>query len=144
MRMRWCFFFFMNNYYISLFDIYRRWYMMVVTDKIFWLILLCTITQSLTVDHHDHNQTSYSKIRSDFNYDNVVFIHVYSKGLSKFNNKICSRHNITEILLINQSINQSEWVSEWLMFSANSAIVQLHHGENKLIFNEMMMMSALY
>lgn len=36
---------------------------MVVTDKIFWLILLCTITQSLTLDHHDHDQTSYSKIR---------------------------------------------------------------------------------
>jgi hypothetical protein len=26
----------------------------------------------------------------------------------------------------------------------NSAIVQLCHGENKLIFNEMLMMSALY
>ena len=29
-------------------------------------------------------------------------------------------------------------VSEWLMFSANSAISQLYHGENKFIFNEMM------
>ena len=29
------------------------------------------------------------------------------------------------------------------MFSANSAIFQLCHGENKLIFNEMMMRSAL-
>jgi len=27
---------------------------------------------------------------------------------------------------------------------ANSAIFQLYHGENKLIFNEMMMRSALY
>jgi hypothetical protein len=34
----------------------------------------------------------------------------------------------------------SEWMSEWLLFSANSAIFQLYHGENKLIFNEMMMM----
>ena len=25
-------------------------------------------------------------------------------------------------------------VSEWLLFSANSAIFQLYHGENKLIF----------
>jgi len=30
------------------------------------------------------------------------------------------------------------------LFSANSAIFQQFHGENKLIFNEMMMKSALY
>jgi hypothetical protein len=35
-------------------------------------------------------------------------------------------------------------VSEWLLFNANSAIFQLYHGEDKLIVNEMMMMSALY
>ena len=35
-------------------------------------------------------------------------------------------------------------VSEWLLFYANSAILQLYHGENKLIFNEMMMRFALY
>ena len=35
-------------------------------------------------------------------------------------------------------------VSEWLLFNANSAIFQLYHGEDKLIFNEMMMMSALF
>jgi hypothetical protein len=29
------------------------------------------------------------------------------------------------------------WVSEWSLFNANSAIFQLYHGENKLIFNEM-------
>jgi hypothetical protein len=28
--------------------------------------------------------------------------------------------------------------SEWLLFNANRAISQLYHGENKLIFNEMM------
>jgi hypothetical protein len=32
-----------------------------------------------------------------------------------------------------------EFVSEWLLFNANSAILQLYHDENKLIFNEMMM-----
>jgi hypothetical protein len=37
-----------------------------------------------------------------------------------------------------------EWVSEWLLLSANSAIFQLYHGENKLIFNEMIMRSALF
>ena len=30
------------------------------------------------------------------------------------------------------------WVSEWLLFNANSAF--LYHGENKLIFNEMMIL----
>ena len=28
-----------------------------------------------------------------------------------------------------------EWVSEWLLFNANSVIFQLYHGENKLIFD---------
>ena len=32
-----------------------------------------------------------------------------------------------------------QWVSEWLLFNANSAIFQLYHDKNKLIFNEMMM-----
>jgi hypothetical protein len=32
--------------------------------------------------------------------------------------------------------------SEWFMF--NSSIFQLYHGENKLIFNVMIMRSALY
>jgi hypothetical protein len=36
-----------------------------------------------------------------------------------------------------------QWVSEWLLFNANSAIFQLYHGKNKLIFNEMMMRPAL-
>ena len=31
-------------------------------------------------------------------------------------------------------------MSEWLLFNANWAIFQLCHGENKLIFNEMMNM----
>jgi hypothetical protein len=35
-------------------------------------------------------------------------------------------------------------VSEWLSFNANSAIFQIYHGKNKLIFNEVMMKSALY
>jgi hypothetical protein len=35
-------------------------------------------------------------------------------------------------------------VKEWLLFIANSAIFQLFHGKNKLIFNDMMMRSALY
>jgi hypothetical protein len=36
-----------------------------------------------------------------------------------------------------------ERVSELLLFNANSSIFQLYNGEKKLIFNEMMMKSAL-
>jgi len=35
-------------------------------------------------------------------------------------------------------------VNEWLLFNDNSAIYQLYHGEYKLIFNKMMVRSALY
>ena len=35
-------------------------------------------------------------------------------------------------------------VSEWLLFNANSAIVQLYYGEKKLIINEIMMRSTLF
>ena len=35
-------------------------------------------------------------------------------------------------------------VSQSLFFNANSPIFQLYHDENKLIFNEIMMMSTLY
>jgi hypothetical protein len=38
----------------------------------------------------------------------------------------------------------SEGVSGWLLFNATSAIFQLYHSDNKLIFNEMMLRSALY
>jgi len=31
-----------------------------------------------------------------------------------------------------------------MLFNSNSAIFQLYHGKNKLIFNEMMMRSALF
>jgi hypothetical protein len=35
-------------------------------------------------------------------------------------------------------------LSGWLLFNVNPANFQLYHDENKLIFNEMMMMSALF
>ena len=68
------------------------------------------------------------------------------------------RHDITEIVLkvalntIEQTnknrtnridLTRGE-LSEWLLFNTNSAIFQLYHGENKLIFNEMMLRSAVY
>ena len=36
-----------------------------------------------------------------------------------------------------------EWVSEWVT-DGNLVILQLYHGENKLIVNVMMIISALY
>jgi hypothetical protein len=35
----------------------------------------------------------------------------------------------------NWSISVSEWVSEWLLFKANYAILQLYLGIDKLILN---------
>jgi len=31
-----------------------------------------------------------------------------------------------------------------IVFNANSTIFQLYHGENKLVFNEMLVRSSLY
>ena len=31
----------------------------------------------------------------------------------------------------------NDYMSEWLLFKANPVIVHLYHGENKLIFNQM-------
>ena len=35
-------------------------------------------------------------------------------------------------------------MSEWLLFNAKWAIFQIYNGENKLYFNEIMIMSPLY
>jgi hypothetical protein len=52
--------------------------------------------------------------------------------------------NGIKILPLDHWIVRLKWVSEWLLFNANSAIFQLYYGENKLIFNEMMMRSSLF
>jgi len=41
-------------------------------------------------------------------------------------------------------IYRKEWVIELLLFNANSEILQLYHGENKLMLNEMVMRYALF
>ena len=55
----------------------------------------------------------------------------------------------TDNYLMNDKINMDSTlvilvVSEWLLFIANSSMFQLYHGENKLIFNEMMTRSTLF
>ena len=76
---------------------------------------------------------------------NFLFINEYTH--EAFNILIINEytHEAFNILIIQLiSINNNEWVSEWLLFNTNSANCQLYHEENKLIFNEMMMLSALY
>ena len=46
------------------------------------------------------------------------------------------------LLLLLKTVIYDMTTREWLLFSANSKKIQLYHGENKLIFNEMMMRSA--
>jgi hypothetical protein len=62
---------------------------------------------------------------------------------------ICSI-SLRKLLLNSQKIayllKRTAWtlLNEWLLFNANSAIFQLYHGESKLIFNYMMIRSALF
>ena len=46
------------------------------------------------------------------------------------------------LLLLLKTVIYDMTTREWLLFSANSKNVQPYHGENKLIFNEMLMRSA--
>jgi hypothetical protein len=55
-----------------------------------------------------------------------------------------SINKISLLFIFKMYFNYDSWVSECLLFNANSAIFQLYHGENKLIFIEMMMSSTLY
>jgi hypothetical protein len=56
--------------------------------------------------------------------------------------------SLTSLMIMPCDVSEwrSEGVKEWVLFNANSAIFQPHYGENKLIFNEIMMMmrSALF
>jgi hypothetical protein len=66
----------------------------------------------------------------------------FSKNSSKpYKNTNLDKEDILTIILFFQ---YPRWVSEWLLYNANSAIFQLYYGESKLIMNEMMMRSALF
>jgi len=51
---------------------------------------------------------------------------------------------LLKMIIVQQREITYQSLSELLLFNANSAIFQLYHRENKLIFNEMMTRSALY
>jgi hypothetical protein len=59
-------------------------------------------------------------------------------------NQCLSPVNLMSLILVHVILCDGDYESEWLLFNANSTIYQLYHGENKLIFNEMMMKSALF
>jgi hypothetical protein len=58
--------------------------------------------------------------------------------------KLTNQRLAYQILRYQNQATEASEMSEWLLFNANWAIFQLYHGENKLIFNEMMTRSALY
>ena len=67
------------------------------------------------------------------------------------NDETCLWLGLSHLFRVVQAIwkdcRHSVWLirlSEWLLFNTNSAISQLYHGENKLIFNKMMIRSTLY
>jgi len=66
-----------------------------------------------------------------FVYDNIQYGQVID--LQGDQNSQCTRHELTPHL-----------VSEWVLFNTKWAIFHLYHGKNKLHFNEMVMMWALY
>jgi hypothetical protein len=57
-----------------------------------------------------------------------------------FNQNIVDEKKKLTFRFLHKANTQTEieeiWVSEWLLFNTNSAIFQLYHGENKLIFNK--------
>jgi hypothetical protein len=75
--------------------------------------------------------------------------HIFSQRRSyilainwKYNTFAGQLHERVIIRLITRQIELViDWLSEWLLFNANLAIYQLYHGENKLIFNVMVMKS---
>ena len=80
-------------------------------------------------------------------FDKLMFKILSSESFIHY--KILHLSSFTIELNINSyspSLRSSEFkcVSWWLLLNGNKAIFQLYHGENKLIFNEMMMRSALY
>ena len=87
-------------------------------------------------------EVEYSNTSSGWKYlDHLKFV-LNNIGLDHFINNEISLNTFKR--LFGSFEWASERVSEWLLFNANSANFQLYHGENNLIFNDMMMRSALF
>jgi hypothetical protein len=105
---------------------------------------------SIVLAHRNNSsQIDMSDTLSRFSYHCVVKILTKWKQQNttlseQIENKICQmwkKQTRFKGIFTNKETNI---MSEILLFNANSAIVQLYHGENKLICNEMMMRSSLY
>jgi hypothetical protein len=68
-----------------------------------------------------------------------LIYHIVMEWILTFSSNSKNLENVHKIYLLKliSQFSQS-WirVSEWLLLNTNSAIFQLYHGENKLIFNE--------
>ena len=102
------------------------------------------------VKHHEPNQTSPllwfpQNILLQFSIYFVVFP-TRNTNHSKFISvPINSALIVIFWLLILMSVDLcKKWANEWLLLNTSSAIVHLYHGQNKLIFNEMMTRFAIY
>ena len=77
----------------------------------------------------------------------VKYLHQFSNDIDLFKDIVSKSyqiHNSKMFYYWNPPATFQHGVSERLLFNANSAIFQPYHGENKLIFSEMMTWSALY
>jgi len=103
-----------SKYYSSIFEMLFRF------SELLFLFLFFDILFLLFI----RNTVSYFFFRNTISFYRDI-ISIYRITNSFYQNKILFHRNY----------------SEWLLLNANSAIFQLYH---KLIFNEMMMRSALY
>jgi len=81
----------------------------------------------------------------NINPDNILsdsIVTVYSTNLCQ--GRFSLFWFITFWISTNLSEEVSEWVSEWVSELVSDCCLTLYHGENKLIFNEMMTRSTLY
>jgi hypothetical protein len=68
-----------------------------------------------------------------------LIYHIVMEWILTFSSNSKNLENVHKIYLLKLISQFSQtWirVSEWLLLNTNSAIFQLYHGENKLIFNE--------
>ena len=118
-----------------------------------WFSLGTLVSSTNKTDCHDITEILFKVVLNIINQPNLSFIHIILQHIiywsitqypMKMATLACSSPYIRLHRNLMQYLKNKGWVSEWVSFYENSAIFQLYHGENKLIFNEMMMRSALH
>jgi hypothetical protein len=108
-------------------------------------------------NRHDITEILFKVVLNIINQPNLSFIHIILQHIiywliTQYPIKMATIACSSPYIRLHRNLMQysknkgwvSEWVSEWVTFYENTAIFQLYHGKNKLIFNEMMMRSALH